>query len=57
LIETIAAEARQVFQAERKVQLQIFFEAMLLGIVSTLYARDFVSAAVSGGMSSGRSFP
>src|SRR6266404_6095899 len=32
LIETIAAEARQVFQAERKVQLQIFFEAMLLGI-------------------------
>src|SRR5882724_3639392 len=25
--------------------------------VSTLYARDFVSAAVSGGMSSGRSFP
>ena len=32
LIEHVAAEARQVLQAERKVQLQIFFEAVLLRV-------------------------
>src|SRR6476661_4726695 len=32
LIEAIASEACQVFQSEGKVQLQVFLEAMFLGI-------------------------
>src|SRR5882762_5666267 len=32
LIEDVAAEARQVFQSEGKVQFQILFEAMFLGV-------------------------
>src|SRR6266481_6634570 len=32
LIEAIAAEARQVLQTKREVQLQVFLEAMFLGI-------------------------
>ena len=32
LVKKIAAEARQAFQSERKVEFQIFFKAVLLGI-------------------------
>src|SRR4029077_12385800 len=32
LIEEIAAKARQILQAKREIQLQIFLKAMLLGV-------------------------
>src|SRR6266481_3242462 len=41
LIENVAAEASQIFQAKRKVQLQIFFEAVLLRIRQNAISERF----------------